>query len=63
MLRKIAVLIFIAMTAAACADVEHADQSTVSREYCITGTHNGCSALEGDGDCQPCPATAQAQLR
>lgn len=31
---------------------------TAYRGYCSTTTHESCPALEGAGDCQPCPPQA-----
>jgi hypothetical protein len=51
MFRSIAVCLLLAGVAAGCASVN----PSYANEYCLKGGTGGCSELEGDGSCQPCP--------
>lgn len=54
MLRAIMALALLTVATVGCASLS---PSNAYRGYCITGTHQSCPALEGYGDCQPCPRT------
>ena len=60
-LAALTTLAFVALTMAGCADVPPYE---ARNSYCTVGTGNGCPALEGSGDCQPCaeatPSTASS---
>lgn len=54
MMRRIATvmaLALITLAGSACASLPG------SPGYCTAGTRSACMGLEGNGDCQPCPAT------
>jgi len=53
MLRTIAACVVLVGLTAGCADLRTASNT----DYCLTPTGGGCSELEGNGDCRPCPDT------
>ena len=55
MLRTIMVCVLIGGAATGCASL---GSNTTATNYCLTESGLGCSALEGDGDCQPCPMSS-----
>jgi hypothetical protein len=57
MFRSMTVCLFIAGMSAGCASVQPV---LSSGRYCLAGTEHNCSSREGDGECQPCPASAAA---
>ena len=59
MFRSTIVCLFIAGMSAGCANI----QPVLSNgRYCLAGTELNCASREGDGGCQPCPASAAAPL-
>jgi hypothetical protein len=54
MLRLTIVYLLSAGAAAGCANLTTA----ANTGYCLDSSNMGCSELEGQGDCQPCPASA-----
>jgi hypothetical protein len=55
MLRTIMVCVLIGGTASGCASL---GSGSTAANYCLTGDGGACSAMEGAGDCQPCPKSA-----
>jgi hypothetical protein len=56
MLRTIMVCVLIGGAATGCASL--GSNTTAAAGYCLTESGLACSALEGDGDCQPCPMSS-----
>jgi hypothetical protein len=59
MFRSMTVCLFLAGMSAGCANMQPA---LSGGRYCLAGTELNCSSREGDGECQPCPASAAAPL-
>jgi hypothetical protein len=55
MLRTIMVCVLIGGAATGCASL---GSGSTAANYCLTGDGGSCSAMEGSGDCQPCPKSA-----
>lgn len=55
MLRTIMVCVLIGGAAGGCASL---GSGPIGANYCLTGGGGSCSAMEGAGDCQPCPKSA-----
>jgi hypothetical protein len=59
MLRTIMVCVLIGGAATGCASL---GSNTAAANHCLVGNGLPCPAMEGDGDCQPCP-TSSANAR
>jgi len=55
MLRTIMVCVLIGGAATGCASLGN---GLTAANYCLTEGGGSCSAMEGAGDCQPCPKSA-----
>jgi hypothetical protein len=55
MLRTFIVCMLIGGAATGCASL---GSGSTAANYCLTGDGGACSQLEGAGDCQPCPRSA-----
>ena len=55
MLRTIMVCVLIGGAASGCTSL---GSGSIAANYCLTGGDGACSPMEGAGDCQPCPKSA-----
>jgi hypothetical protein len=53
------VLVLTALTLCGCANVQ---PRSTGMTYCLVGTAEQCSELEGDGACQRCPTASPLQV-
>jgi hypothetical protein len=60
MLRVTIMCLLAAGSAAGCANLQ---PSSMAAGYCSTGSDRSCPELQGNGDCQPCPARTVAAGR